>query len=222
MLGLLLSRAGELVERQALHQILWPSDTFVEFDLGLNHCVTRLRAALGDDPKSARFIETVPKRGYRFVAPVRVLRRPALPGVAVLPFENLNGLAEYDYLAGSVTDALIDALARLPDLRVSSRRAVQPLRGTGEPLSSIARLLEVEAVVEGSTLRVGRRARGAVRLVQVEPERRLWSDAYEGSLDVLTWLDDVTKKYARAIQQALAAPASPPAPTAGSFPAITS
>ena len=68
VLRLLLERPGELVTRDELKQILWPSDTFVDFDDGLNTAVRKLRDALGDSADEPRFVETVPKRGYRFVA----------------------------------------------------------------------------------------------------------------------------------------------------------
>ena len=70
VLILLLGRAGEVVTREELQRHVWPADTFVDFDRGLNKAVNRLREALGDTAESPRFIETLPKRGYRFIAPV--------------------------------------------------------------------------------------------------------------------------------------------------------
>jgi TolB-like protein/DNA-binding winged helix-turn-helix (wHTH) protein/Flp pilus assembly protein TadD len=84
ILLLLLERAGDIVTREELRQHLWPENTFVEFDHSLNAAVKRLREALGEDASTPRFIETVPRRGYRFVAPVERLageasNEPALP-----------------------------------------------------------------------------------------------------------------------------------------------
>ncbi len=70
LLSALLERPGELITREELHQRLWPDDTFVDFENGLNAAVTRLRQALGDSAQTPRFIESLPRRGYRFVAPV--------------------------------------------------------------------------------------------------------------------------------------------------------
>ena len=70
VLVLLLGRPGEVVPREELRQRLWPTDTFVDFDHGVNTAINRLREALGDSAENPRFIETVPRRGYRFVAPV--------------------------------------------------------------------------------------------------------------------------------------------------------
>jgi len=72
ILVLLLQRPGEVVTREEIRQSLWPGNTFVEFDNGLNVAVTKLRTALSDDAENPRFIETVPRHGYRFVAPVSV------------------------------------------------------------------------------------------------------------------------------------------------------
>jgi eukaryotic-like serine/threonine-protein kinase len=80
LLGLLLERPGEIVSREEIRQALWSADTFVEFDDGLNTAIKKLRAALADSAENPRFIETVPRRGYRFTAPVaRALPEPATP-----------------------------------------------------------------------------------------------------------------------------------------------
>jgi TolB-like protein/DNA-binding winged helix-turn-helix (wHTH) protein/Tfp pilus assembly protein PilF len=70
ILGMLLERPGEMVTREELRHALWADDTFVDFDHGLNNAINRLREALGDSAGSPRFIETLPRRGYRFIAPV--------------------------------------------------------------------------------------------------------------------------------------------------------
>ena len=80
ILGLLVSRPGELVTREELKQLVWTDDTFVEFDASLNAAITKIRRALGDSATAPRFIETVPKRGYRFLADVRGLQPGSGPG----------------------------------------------------------------------------------------------------------------------------------------------
>src|SRR5260370_7953162 len=79
VLSLLLERAGEVVPRKELRLSVWPADTFVDFDHGLNSAVARLREALRDSADKPRFIETVAKRGYRFIYPVHA----ALPAIPV-------------------------------------------------------------------------------------------------------------------------------------------
>ena len=75
ILAMLLERPGRLVTREELQQRLWPKDTFVDFELSLNAAVKKLRQALGDDSHNPRFVETVYRQGYRFLAPVH----PATP-----------------------------------------------------------------------------------------------------------------------------------------------
>src|ERR1700722_13382094 len=70
ILAILLEQPGEVITRDEVRERLWPGDTFVDFDHGLNNAVMRLREVLGDSPENPRFIETLPRRGYRFIAPV--------------------------------------------------------------------------------------------------------------------------------------------------------
>jgi DNA-binding winged helix-turn-helix (wHTH) protein/tetratricopeptide (TPR) repeat protein len=87
LLLLLLERSGEIVTREELRQRLWAEGTYVDFDGSLNVILKRLRAAIGDDPENPRFIETIPRRGYRFIAPVSVVEQAPekdLPQVAAI------------------------------------------------------------------------------------------------------------------------------------------
>ena len=70
ILTVLLEKPGEIITRDELRNRLWQGDTFVDFDHGLNNAVMKLREVLGDSSESPRFVETIPKRGYRFIAPV--------------------------------------------------------------------------------------------------------------------------------------------------------
>src|ERR1700693_964346 len=70
LLVLLAERAGQVVTREEIRQALWDNQTFVDFDRSINFCINQIRAALGDDPHSPRYVESVPRKGYRFIAPV--------------------------------------------------------------------------------------------------------------------------------------------------------
>src|SRR5229473_2127715 len=85
ILIMLLERPGEVVSREHLQKKLWPADTFVDFDHGVNRAINRLREALGENADSPRFIETLPRRGYRFIAPVET------PGPDVPPITPSEG-----------------------------------------------------------------------------------------------------------------------------------
>lgn len=84
ILAMLLERPGEVLSREELRQRLWPADTFVDFDHSLNTAVKKLRQALGDDKKKPRFVETLPKRGYRFIGTVKEPAASSQPA-AVFP-----------------------------------------------------------------------------------------------------------------------------------------
>jgi len=71
VLAMLLERPGELVTREEIREKLWPGDTFIDFEKSINTSIKRLREALGDDAAAPRFIETLPRHGYRFIAPVK-------------------------------------------------------------------------------------------------------------------------------------------------------
>jgi TolB-like protein/DNA-binding winged helix-turn-helix (wHTH) protein/Tfp pilus assembly protein PilF len=270
ILAMLLARPGEVVSREFLRERLWPSNTFVDFDHGLNNAVMKLREALGDSSERPRFIETLPRRGYRFIAPVeqrsqdleapvadgaaaatlRAIATPrdavepatasssalpkgieglrknyfALPRIAVLvagvlvgsalisgitmhyfrgvnaskgkanrssslvvlPLENLSGDKDQAYFADGMTDDLIANLAKIRSLRVISRSTAMAYKGTHKPLPQIANELSVDAVVEGTVMRVGNRVRITAELVQVSTDQHLWADTYESPIgDVL-------------------------------------
>src|SRR5215471_10068372 len=87
VLVMLLEHPGEVVTREELQKRLWPADTFVDFDHGLNKAINKIREALGDSADTPRFVETVARRGYRFLADVKVSApaMPATPAAALVP-----------------------------------------------------------------------------------------------------------------------------------------
>jgi TolB-like protein/Tfp pilus assembly protein PilF len=204
LLGTLVERAGRLVTRDELRQALWGDDTFVDVDAGLNYCLGRLRAVLGDDVQAPRFIETVPRRGHRFVAEVERPRRTHST-LAVLPFDNLGGDPADEYLSDGVADGLITELSKIPSLRVISRQSVLALKGSRLPMADIARKLQADTIVEGNVLHHGGRLRITAQLIGANPERHLWAQSYEGDpKDFLTLLNGVARAVAGAIHVVLA------------------
>src|ERR1700688_1926415 len=84
VLSVLLDRPGEIVSRDEMRDKLWDSDTFVDYERSLNSAIRKLRAVLGASQESPRYIETVPRRGYRFIAPVEEISSPAETPVTAL------------------------------------------------------------------------------------------------------------------------------------------
>lgn len=208
LLATLLERPGELVTREELHRRLWPSDTFVDFEHGLNAAVRRLRTALGDSAEAPRFVETLPRRGYRFVAQVE---RPAaedgaatvarLTRLMTLPFRVLRPDADTDFLAFSVPDAVASALVGVRSLVVRA-----PMTGASyaaEPLDlhRIAREAEVDAVLAGAVVRAGDRLRITTQLVRAPGGQVVWADSAEVPVGELFQIQD---EVVRRIVQSLA------------------
>ena len=200
VLAALMERPGEVVTREELRKRLWPSDTFVDFEVALNSAVSRLRDALGDSADSPSFIETIPKRGYRFVVPI-----PKRPAVAVMPFVNQTGDAKDEYLSDGVTDELIRGLSRVQGLRVTAGSVVFRFKGQRRDPRQIGNELGVEAVLEGSVWRTGDRIRISVNLVGVKDGFNLWAQLFDSNLgDVFNIQDEVCSAVAEAMHIRLA------------------
>jgi TolB-like protein/tetratricopeptide (TPR) repeat protein len=200
VLAALMERPGEVVTREELRKRLWPSDTFVDFEVALNSAVSRLRDALGDSADSPSFIETIPKRGYRFVVPI-----PKRPAVAVMPFVNQTGDAKDEYLNDGLTDELIRGLSRVQGLRVTAGSVMFRFKGQRRDPRQIGNELGVEAVLEGSVWRTGDRIRISINLVGVKDGFNLWAQLFDSNLgDVFNIQDEVCSAVAEAMHIRLA------------------
>ena len=235
ILAMLLERPGEVVTRDQLRAALWASDVYVDFDRGLNKALVKLREAIGDSATSPRFIETLPKIGYRFLAsetpqqmvvpaPRRIRFVPVLAialallaivsavvvlwprprtirSLAVLPLDDLSGDPSQAYFADGMTDELITAIAQIGELRVISRTSVMHYKSTRKTAPEIARELAVDAVLEGSVLRVGNRVRISAQLIDAQRDKHLWARMYEDDAkDVLRLQDTVARDVAERIR----------------------
>ncbi len=126
---------------------------------------------------------------------------PRIESLAVLPLANLSGDPEQEYFADGMTEALITDLAKIGSLKVISRTSVMQYKGVRKPLPEIARELKVDAVVEGSVMRVGDRVRITVQLIHGPTDQHLWADSYERQLrDVLAMQDEVARAIAQEIR----------------------
>jgi TolB-like protein len=219
VLAALLTRAGDLVTREELRAEIWPADTFVDFDHSLHNAIARLREVLGDSAEKPRYIETLPRRGYRFIGRIentpqqnavnpvpdpRPIDVRKIRAIAVLPLEDLSADAGHEYFGESMTEALISTLAKIKALRVISRTSAMLYRGAGKSLPEIARELNVDAVIEGSVLRSGERVRITARLIHAESDQHLWAGTYERDfLDILSLQSEISRQVANEIRIAL-------------------
>ena len=207
VLIMLTNRAGQVVTREEIRERLWSNDTFVDFERSINFCINQIRGALGDDAEKPRYVETLPRRGYRFLAPVEnedAAGASTEASIAVLPFTNLSGDPAQDYFADGMTEALITELGKISALRVISRQSIMQYKGTNKSAQQITQELNVEGIVEGSVLRVGDRVRTTAQLIAVRPERHLWANSYDRELrDVLELENEMARAVAKEIKVAL-------------------
>src|SRR5205085_5811111 len=165
--------------------------TFVDFEHGLNATVKRLRAALGDSAESPRFVATVHRHGYRFIAPVERIEplEPALSTgigagstvsvkkrrLAVLPFTEMGEVDSRPYFTEGLTDEMITALGRLctDHLGIVARTSSMLVRHNARTVSEIAQALRVDYILEGSVRREADRVRIAAQLIETRSETQL-------------------------------------------------
>lgn len=208
LLTLLVQRAGQLLTREEVQRRIWDYDVSVDFEHCLNFCIQQIRVALRDNARNPRYIETLPRRGYRFIAevipqppvhddrahndgeefhkhsvglnrgPIR-RRRQASCDIAVLPLKALSpGLRSWE-LADTVTDLLIGAFARQNSFGVISRTSLMRYKDSSKLLPDIAQELGVDLIVEGTAIRLQDTARVQVSLIDAHHDRHIWSRQYE-------------------------------------------
>ncbi len=193
MLVALVENSGHLLEKKELMQRLWPN-TFVE-EGSLAQNISLLRKAL-DENESQKFIETVPRRGYRFVATVR----KTIKSIAVLPFKALEIDGNDEYLGIGIAETLTTRLSSLKLLAVRPTSAVLKYASPEKDTVWAGGELEVDTVLEGSIRRLGERIRVTARLVSVPDGSVLWADKFdENFTDIFKVEDSISGKVAEAL-----------------------
>jgi DNA-binding winged helix-turn-helix (wHTH) protein len=189
VLEALARRAGEVVSRQELQGLVWGEETHVDFEEGLNYCIKQLRRALADHATEPRFIETVPRRGYRFLPEVRVGRsephvsieldsprnwRPltAVPRLFVAPLVEIGRSLPFDGLGRTLTEELVSSLHEqaAPELCV----LVRPAQGD----AALPREGDADLLLEGTVRADNGPVEVNVRLVELEHQQQLWAKRY--------------------------------------------
>ena len=211
VLRALVERPGVLVSKQALIDAAWPGLAVEDSNLSVQ--IAALRRVLGEEPGGERWIETLPRRGYRFVGPVRVgdhgniaavpevanspwaaiapvLSLPAQPSIAVLPFQNMSSEPEQEYFADGMVEEIITALSRFRSLFVIARNSSFTYKGRSVDIKQVGRELGVRYVLEGSVRRSSNRVRTTAQLIDVLSGAHLWADRFDGALEDIFDLQD--------------------------------
>lgn len=184
ILEALLQQPGKLVCRQELRAKLWP-DTFVSYDRCLNTAVNKLRSALGDCSRSFRFVETVRRRGYRFVGPVENPPAPvkghARHALLVLPFRTQPRHRSNEAFAEGLCAELSAEIGRVdPDrLGVIALTTAMLFKEVNSAVDQIGQKVGADLILEGSVRRAEERVRIAMQLVRVSDQMHLWSEICE-------------------------------------------
>jgi TolB-like protein/Flp pilus assembly protein TadD len=210
LLSFIAGRPGEIVAKKDLFCAVWP-DVAVG-DAALVTCMQELRKALGDNARRPRYIETVHRRGYRFVGRIAPAGKPAAdstpalplpdkPSVAVLPFDNMSGDPEQDYFTDGILEDLTTGLGRIHWLFVIARNSTSVYKNRAVDVKQVARELGVRYVLEGSVRRIGMRLRINAQLVDAVTGGHLWAERYERELgDIFAVQDEITASVAAAIE----------------------
>jgi TolB-like protein/tetratricopeptide (TPR) repeat protein len=204
LLAFLAARAGDVVTKDEILDAVW-GQRFVAESV-LSRSVADLRQFLDDDAEQPRFIETVPKRGYRLIADAVGGDRarpdpPGRPSVVVLPFADLAPARDQEYFCDGLSEELTNGLAKVAGLRVVARTSAFTYKGRGIDVRQIGRELNVGAVLEGAVQRAGEQLRVTVQLIDVSDGCHIWSERFDRTTgDVFAIEDEVVRAVVTALK----------------------
>jgi TolB-like protein/Tfp pilus assembly protein PilF len=179
----LIERNGHVVRKNELLNAVWPNVIVTENTI--YKCIEELRRILRDKSSKPRFIQTIPRMGFKFIAEVKKVSSYSL---AVLPFSNMSGNSNQDYFADGITEALIAELSKILSIRVISRTSVMVYKKILKPLPEIANELNVDLVVEGSVQCSGNNVQIIAQLIHAQTDKHLWTEIYEGDIQSIRFL----------------------------------
>ena len=199
----LAQKPGQVVRREELLDQVWGHRH--GSDKALTRCISELRQALADGSGSERLIETIPKRGYRLLAPVRLLdsardveqdpETAGKPSIAVLPFRNLSGDPEQEYFSDGITEDIITDLSRISGLFVIARNSTFSFKNRQATTEVVSDELGARYILEGSVRRAGNRIRVTAQLSDAATGAQIWAERYDRDLrDVFVVQDDLTRQ----------------------------
>ena len=199
----LVQHNGRILTKDEVIRLVWPDTTVEEGNLSRN--ISTLRCALGERPREGRYIETIPWRGYRFVAAVRQVtdreQRPAIESIAILPLLNVNADAKLEYLADGIAETLTSKLAHLTNLRVTSRNSSFRYKGRDADVKTIGRELKVQAVLIGRIAQTEDMLSISVELVETVDDRHIWGAQYiRKRTDLLAAQETIARQIAERLR----------------------
>jgi len=204
VLRALVERPGDLLSRHEIKAVAWPGTVVEVYNLTVQ--ISALRRALDRDRANDSCIQTVARRGYRFVAPVTrpSLQREPRPkprlSIVVLPFADLSDGREQQYFADGITQDLTTDLSRLDGMFVISRNTALSYRNKRFDTRRIGHELGVRYVLDGSVQRAGRQMRVTAQLVDAATDAHLWAERFDReTCGLLALQDEITGRIANAL-----------------------
>jgi TolB-like protein/Tfp pilus assembly protein PilF len=199
ILAMLLESPGQVVTREEFRRRLWPSDTFVDFDHSLNKAINKLREAIGDCAESPRFIETLPKRGYRFLGSpddrVVPIRSTPIDSIAVFPLSTSLPDPDLEYLSVGIPGSIIHSLSHIPGLRVIAWNSLSRCQGGEEDPLAIGRSVGAKVILIGRIWQRDSKLRLHVDLLDTSNGEALWGEQYDRDLTELFVIhDDIARE----------------------------
>src|SRR5215469_741057 len=199
LLAMLLERPGQVITREELRTKLWPTDTFVDFDHSLNKAINKLREALGDSAEVPRFIETLPKRGYRFLVPanghISSKRGTSIDSIAVFPLTSSLPDPDLEYLSIGIPGSIIHSLSHIPGLRVIAWNSLAHRKDGEEDALAIGRSVGAKVILIGRIWQRGPKLRLHVDLLDVTNGEALWGEQYDRDVTELFAIhDDIARE----------------------------
>lgn len=193
-LVVLVRNNGRVVEKDFLMKEVWPDEYVEEGNLAQHIFI--LRRALGQSTEDSAYIETIPRRGYRFVATLIEPEEPAearsINSLAVLPFVNASNDPNMEYLSDGITEGVMNSLSGIPQLKVMARSTVFRYKGADIDPREAGRSLGVRAVMTGIVQQVRDQLIITAELVDVEDGSRIWGEQYHRkSSDIFSLQDEL-------------------------------
>ena len=217
LLQILVEGGGNPISKDRLIESAWPGLAIEESNLPVQ--IAALRRVFAEEPGGDSWIETLPRRGYRYVGPVAVkeqenqgaagneqpaLAPPDKPSLAVMPFTNMSGDPEQEYFADGMVEDIITGLSRIKWLFVIARNSSFIYKGQAVNVGRVGRELGVRYVLEGSVRKAGERVRVSGQLIETETSVHLWAERYDRRLDdVFALQDEITLNVVGAIEPSL-------------------
>jgi len=193
--------AGEVISKKEIIKAVW-ADTHVS-DGVLTYCISELRKAFGDNAKNPQIIQTIPRRGYRLIAPVSEVQATAKPrpSIAVLAFSDMSEEKNQGYFCDGIAEEIINDLAHIKGLNVAARTSSFAFKEKPEDIRIIGRKLDVETVLEGSVRKAGNHLRIAAQLVNTADGFHLWSESYDRRLkDVFAIQNEISHSIVQSLE----------------------